>query len=609
MSAARADPAFQTELDAYLKNYVGRPSALWFAERLTRHLGGAKVYFKRDELNHTGSHKANNCMGQILLAKRMGKTRIIAETGAGQHGVATATMCALFGLPCTVYMGATDVERQAPNVFRMKLLGAEVKPVTSGASTLKDAMNEALRDWVANVEDTYYLIGTVAGPHPYPMMVRDFQSVIGEEAKAQLREAEGRLPDAAVACIGGGSNAMGLFHPFLDDPSVRLIGVEAGGHGIETGEHAASLTGGRPGVLHGNRTYLLQDDDGQIIEAHSISAGPGLSGDRSGAFLAARHRPRGICFGDGRGGVGRVPALHADRGDHPRARAGACAGARDEARAYDGEGCDHPDESLWPWRQGHLHGRGAARGETVMGRIATRFAELKHQGRGALISFVEAWDPDAATSMELLRGMPEAGADLIEIGIPFTDPMADGPIVQAAGKRGLKAGVKVAYVLTMVREFRREDAATPIILMGYLNPILSYGTERFCADAAAAGVDGLIVVDLPTEEVRPAGAVGARARPRHHPPCGADHGRQAPAAGAEWQFGLRLLRQHHRHHRHAQRDVGAPRRGDTAHQARHGSADRCGVRCAQSAPGGGGRAHRGCRRGGIGLDRDASSQS
>jgi tryptophan synthase beta chain len=242
-------------------------------------LGGAKVYFKRDELNHTGSHKANNCMGQILLARRMGRQRIIAETGAGQHGVATATMCALFGLKCVVYMGATDVERQKPNVFRMKLLGAEVVPVTSGAGTLKDAMNEAMRDWVANVEDTYYLIGTVAGPHPYPMMVRDFQSVIGEEAKLQLQEAEGRLPDAAVACIGGGSNAMGLFHPFLDDASVRLIGVEAGGHGIETGEHAASLTGGRPGVLHGNRTYLLQDDDGQIIEAHSISAGldyPGI---------------------------------------------------------------------------------------------------------------------------------------------------------------------------------------------------------------------------------------------------------------------------------------------------------------------------------------------
>ena len=283
-TAARADPGFQLELDRYLKDYIGRPSPLWFAERLTRRLGGAKVYFKRDELNHTGSHKANNCMGQILLARRMGKTRIIAETGAGQHGVATATMCALFGLPCTVYMGVTDVERQKPNVFRMKLLGAEVKPVTSGAGTLKDAMNEAMRDWVAHVEDTYYLIGTVAGPHPYPAMVRDFQSVIGTEARAQMQEAEGRLPDIAVACIGGGSNAMGLSHPFLDDTSVRLIGVEAGGKGIETGEHAASLTGGRPGVLHGNRTYLLQDDDGQIIEAHSISAGldyPGIGPEHS----------------------------------------------------------------------------------------------------------------------------------------------------------------------------------------------------------------------------------------------------------------------------------------------------------------------------------------
>jgi len=276
---AREDQCFQAELKHHLTHYVGRPSPLWFAERLTAHLGGAKIYFKRDELNHTGSHKANNCMGQILLARRMGKTRIIAETGAGQHGVATATMCALFGLPCTVYMGAADVERQAPNVFRMKLLGAEVKPVTSGAGTLKDAMNEAMRDWVANVADTYYLIGTAAGPHPYPMMVRDFQSVIGEETKQQIMEAEGRLPDAAVACIGGGSNAIGLFHPFLDDHSVRLVGVEAGGQGVETGKHAASLTGGRAGVLHGNCTYLLQDDDGQIIEAHSISAGldyPGI---------------------------------------------------------------------------------------------------------------------------------------------------------------------------------------------------------------------------------------------------------------------------------------------------------------------------------------------
>ena len=281
--AAKADPAFQIELDAYLKDYVGRPSPLWFAERLTAKLGGARVYMKRDELNHTGSHKINNCMGQILLARRMGKTRIIAETGAGQHGVATATVCALFGLPCTVYMGATDVERQKPNVFRMRLLGAEINAVTSGAGTLKDAMNEAMRDWVANVEDTYYLIGTVAGPHPYPAMVRDFQSIIGTEARVQIQEAEGRLPDAIVAAIGGGSNAMGLFHPFLDD-GVRLIGVEAAGRGLDTQEHAASLSRGRPGVLHGNRTYLLQDDDGQIQEAHSISAGldyPGIGPEHS----------------------------------------------------------------------------------------------------------------------------------------------------------------------------------------------------------------------------------------------------------------------------------------------------------------------------------------
>jgi tryptophan synthase beta chain len=282
--AAKADSSFQTELDYYLKDYVGRPSPLWFAKRLTKELGGAKIYFKRDELNHTGAHKINNCLGQILLAKRMGKTRIIAETGAGQHGVATATVCALFGLPCTVYMGATDVERQKPNVFRMKLLGAEVVPVTSGAATLKDAMNDAMRDWVANVRDTFYLIGTAAGPHPYPAMVRDFQCVIGNEAKAQMQEAEGRLPDVAIAAIGGGSNAIGLFHPFLDDSSVRLIGVEAAGHGLDSGAHAASLSRGRPGVLHGNRTYLLQDDHGQILEAHSISAGldyPGIGPEHS----------------------------------------------------------------------------------------------------------------------------------------------------------------------------------------------------------------------------------------------------------------------------------------------------------------------------------------
>jgi tryptophan synthase beta chain len=281
---AKTDPAFRAELENLNTHYTGRPSPLYFAERLTEHLGGAKIYFKRDELNHTGSHKINNCLGQILLALRMGKTRIIAETGAGQHGVATATVCARFGLPCVVYMGATDVERQAPNVFRMKLLGAEVVPVSSGHGTLKDAMNEALRDWVTNVDDTYYLIGTAAGPHPYPELVREFQSVIGKELREQMMAAEGRLPDMLVAAVGGGSNAIGLFHPFLDDADVAIVGVEAGGKGLAGEEHCASLTAGAPGVLHGNRTYLLQNDDGQIKDGHSISAGldyPGIGPEHS----------------------------------------------------------------------------------------------------------------------------------------------------------------------------------------------------------------------------------------------------------------------------------------------------------------------------------------
>jgi tryptophan synthase beta chain len=277
---AKADPSFQAELDFLATHYVGRPSPLYYAERMSAHLGGAKIYFKRDELNHTGAHKINNVLGQILLARRMGKTRIIAETGAGQHGVATATACAKYGLECIVYMGAVDVERQKPNVFRMKMLGATVVPVQSGSRTLKDAMNEALRDWVTNVHNTFYCIGTAAGPHPYPAMVRDFQCVIGNEVRTQMMEAEGRLPDSLIACIGGGSNAIGLFHPFLDDASVQIFGVEAAGHGLATPNgHAASLAGGRPGVLHGNRTYLLMDDDGQILEGHSISAGldyPGI---------------------------------------------------------------------------------------------------------------------------------------------------------------------------------------------------------------------------------------------------------------------------------------------------------------------------------------------
>jgi tryptophan synthase beta chain len=276
---AKGDPSFQAEMDHHLATYVGRPSPLYFAERLTQHCGGAKIYFKREELNHTGAHKVNNVLGQIMLALRMGKTRVIAETGAGMHGVATATLCAKFGLPCIIYMGSVDVARQKPNVLRMKMLGAEVRPVESGSKTLKDAMNDALRDWVANVRDTFYCIGTVAGPHPYPAMVRDFQSIIGRETREQLLQAENRLPDSLIACIGGGSNAMGLFHPFLDDLGIEIYGVEAAGLGLDTGKHAASIAGGKPGVLHGNRTYLLMDEDGQIEEAHSISAGldyPGI---------------------------------------------------------------------------------------------------------------------------------------------------------------------------------------------------------------------------------------------------------------------------------------------------------------------------------------------
>ena len=322
---AKADPAFQKEMDGHLKNYVGRPSPLYFAERMTEHFGGAKIYFKREDLNHTGAHKVNNVLGQIMLARRMGKPRVIAETGAGMHGVATATLCAKFGIECVVYMGAVDVARQQPNVLRMQALGAEIVAVQSGSKTLKDAMNEALRDWVTNVSDTFYCIGTVAGPHPYPMMVRDFQCIIGNETREQMLEAEGRLPDSLIACIGGGSNAMGLFHPFLDDRQIEIYGVEAAGHGLKSGQHAASVAGGRPAVLHGNRTYLLTNRDGQIEEAHSISAGldyPGIGPEH--AWLADIGRIKFLSATD-KEALDGVPTLQPARGHYPRTRARACA--------------------------------------------------------------------------------------------------------------------------------------------------------------------------------------------------------------------------------------------------------------------------------------------
>ena len=357
--AAREDAAFESQLSGYLSTYVGRPTPLYFAENLSRRLGGARIYLKREDLAHTGAHKINSALGQALLAVRMGKRRIIAETGAGQHGVATATACAMLGLECLVYMGEEDMRRQAINVYRMRLLGAEVRGVTSGSRTLKDAINEAIRDWVTNVRTTYYLLGSAVGPHPYPMMVRDFQSVIGEEARAQALEAEGRLPDYAVACVGGGSNSIGLFHPMIGDESVRLVGVEAGGEGTDSTRHAATLVAGRPGVLHGAMSYLLQDEHGQVRETHSISAGSGLPGRRAGAQLPEGHGPGGVRCGDGLAGAGGVPPAFDGGGDHTGA--GACArGVLREPPGPDAArgrgGADVPER---PRGQGRGHGDGA----------------------------------------------------------------------------------------------------------------------------------------------------------------------------------------------------------------------------------------------------------
>ncbi len=462
-------------------------------------MGGARIFLKREDLNHTGAHKINNTVGQALLAKRMGKTRIIAETGAGQHGVASATVAARLGMECVVYMGEEDIRRQAINVYRMRLLGATVVSVSSGSKTLKDALNEAMRDWVTNVDNTFYIIGTVAGPHPYPAMVRDFQAVIGRETRQQMLEMTGQLPDVLVACVGGGSNAIGMFYPFINDTAVALHGVEAAGDGLDTGRHAAPLCAGKPGVLHGNRTYLMEDNDGQIIETHSISAGldyPGVGPEH--AWLKDT-RARAVHGGHRQRGHAGVPPADPRRGHHAGAGVQPCNCPRREAGGRHGQGPDHRHQPVRSRRQGRAYGGHPGRHQD-MSRIAACFARLRQQRRKALIPYVTAGDPLPTVTVPLLHALVGAGADLLEVGVPFSDPMADGPVIQAACERALEHHVTLHQVLDMVREFRRQDMSTPVILMGYLNPIEVWGYVDFAAAAAAAGVDGVLTVDMPPEE-------------------------------------------------------------------------------------------------------------
>ena len=463
--AAKADPAYHEELDRLSRDYVGRPSPLYLAERLMEERPGTRIYLKREDLNHTGAHKINNALGQALLAVRLGKKRIVAETGAGQHGVASATVCARFGLECHVYMGEEDIRRQHPNVVRMHMLGAEVIPVSAGAGTLKDAMNEAIRDWITNVETTHYLIGSAAGPHPYPALVRDLQSVIGIEAREQVLKAEGRLPDLVCACVGGGSNAIGLFHPFLDDPGVRLLGAEAGGD--EHGD-AATLSHGRVSVLHGSRSYVLADGDGQVLETHSISAGLDYPGRRPGALLPQGQRPGDLPAGHRRAGAGGVPPAVREGGDHPRARVV----ARDLARPRPGpRRRPGRDRAVRARRQGRRRGRGAG-------------AQRVKIQTPALSIYLMA-DRD---TVELAEAAAAGGATAFEIGIPFSDPLADGPTVQRAGQRSLAGGMTTARALEVVAAVR-ERLDQPLVPMTYAGPVMAYGEERFCADAAAAGAN------------------------------------------------------------------------------------------------------------------------
>ena len=536
--AALDDPDFQAEYQALLRDYVGRETPLYEARRLSEALGGARIFLKREDLNHTGAHKVNNVLGQALLARRMGKTRLIAETGAGMHGVATATAAALLGLPCVVYMGALDVARQAPNVDRMRALGAEVVAVQSGSRTLKDAMNEAIRDWAASAEHTFYVIGTVAGPAPYPEMVKAFQSVIGREARRQCLDKISRLPDEVIACVGGGSNAMGIFAGFLDDPEVRLTGVEAAGEGLATGRHAASINGGTVGVLHGAKTKLLQTPEGQIIEAYSVSAGldyPGVGPEHCHLAdvgraryavcddLHALHAFDALCRCEG-----IIPALESS---HALAEAIRIAPTlpREAVLVVNLSGRGDKDmDNVTQWKAAHPdyryerphspnggtpQGPGSQpvtvetqspssvhRSPTGGARLQAAFTHAKAEGRAARVLYMPCGFPSMAETESAMEALIAGGADVLELGVPFSDPIADGPVIQAAGQQALAGGVNLPKILDLAGNLRAKHPETGLVLFSYYNPILAYGPERLCADAAAAGVDGLLVVDVPHEE-------------------------------------------------------------------------------------------------------------
>ena len=491
----KADPDFQHELTQLLNDYAGRPSRLYYAEKMTKDLGGAKIYLKREDLNHTGAHKINNVLGQALLAKKMGKTRLIAETGAGQHGVATATAAALMGMECVVFMGKEDTIRQALNVYRMRLLGATVVPVTSGTATLKDAVSEAMREWTTRISDTHYCLGSVMGPHPFPTIVRDFQSVISSEIKQQMLEKEGRLPDAVVACVGGGSNAIGSFYHFIDDPAVRLIGVEAAGRGIDTLETAATISTGRLGIFHGMKSYFCQDEYGQIAPVYSISAGldyPGVGPEH--AYLHDIGRAEYVAITDEEAvqafeylarTEGIIPAIESAHAvAYARKLAPTMGSDQLLVVTISGRG-DKDCAAIARYRGEDLHD---------MSNIRKAF-----EGGKAFIPFITCGDPSLEITEQLVYAMEEAGADLIELGIPFSDPTAEGPVIQEANIRALSGGVTTDKVFDMVRKIRRKSSI-PMVFMTYANVVFSYGTDRFMKTAKEVGMDGLILPDVPYEE-------------------------------------------------------------------------------------------------------------